>query len=116
MQRLTYDVCTCPQPPYFFGDFLPKSCYSWPPSGFSDVNKEVCPPVTTIRVDFGEVFPFTPVETSKSAVKTPPKSAVKTPPGQNIAVKTCRPPSKYQVILMGGWRIVVSAVQIRNLL
>ena len=54
------------------------------------------------RVGFGEVFPFTPVRTSRSAVKTPPKSAVKTPPDQNIAVKTCRPPSKYCVILMGG--------------
>ena len=41
------------------------------------------------------------MKTSKSAVKTPTKSVVKTPPDQNIAVKTCRPPSEYHLILMG---------------
>ena len=42
------------------------------------------------------------VVTPTSAVKTPPKYVVRTPPDQNTGVKTCRPPSKYLIVLMGG--------------
>jgi hypothetical protein len=46
-QRFPDDVRSRWQPPYCFGDVLPKSRYSWP--RHVRINKAVCPPVTTIN-------------------------------------------------------------------